>query len=66
MFFLKGLVVVLVGKTSIARVLAGLWPCFEGIVKKPRADEIMFLPQRPYLSLGSLRDQLSYSLFFCF
>lgn len=48
-----------VGKTSIARVLAGLWPCFEGIVKKPRAGDIMYLPQRPYLSLGSLRDQLS-------
>ncbi|KAG0146283.1 hypothetical protein CROQUDRAFT_44620 [Cronartium quercuum f. sp. fusiforme G11] len=49
-----------VGKTSIARVLAGLWPCFEGVVKKPRAGEIMYLPQRPYLSLGSLRDQIIY------
>lgn len=49
-----------VGKTSIARVLAGLWPCFEGIVKKPRAGDIMYLPQRPYLSLGSLRDQIIY------
>lgn len=54
-----------VGKTSIARVLAGLWPCFEGVVKKPRAGDIMYLPQRPYLSLGSLRDQLSDFHFRC-
>lgn len=45
------------GKTSIARVLAGLWPCFEGVVKRPAKGEIFYLPQRPYLSLGSLRDQ---------
>lgn len=45
------------GKTSFARVLAKLWPAFDGIVRKPVPGEIMFLPQRPYLSLGSLRDQ---------
>jgi len=49
-----------VGKTAIARILAGLWPCFEGVIKKPRAEQIMYLPQRPYLSLGSLRDQIIY------
>ncbi|MBW0521709.1 hypothetical protein O181_061424 [Austropuccinia psidii MF-1] len=49
-----------VGKTAIARVLAGLWPCFEGVIRKPRADQIMYLPQRPYLSLGSLYDQIIY------
>jgi hypothetical protein len=51
--------ILLVGKTAIGRILAGLWPCFEGVIKKPRAEDIMYLPQRPYLSLGSLRDQLS-------
>ena len=45
------------GKTSVARVLAGLWPTFEGVVRRPRNEDIFFLPQRPYLSAGSLRDQ---------
>ncbi|KAL9935777.1 hypothetical protein V8E36_005354 [Tilletia maclaganii] len=49
-----------VGKTAIARVLAGLWPAFEGQVDVPTDKEIMFLPQRPYLSTGSLRDQVIY------
>lgn len=45
------------GKTSVARVLAGLWPVFEGVVKRPSEEDMFFLPQRPYLSAGSLRDQ---------
>jgi ATP-binding cassette subfamily D (ALD) long-chain fatty acid import protein len=45
------------GKTSVARVLAGLWPVFEGVVRRPADEDIFFLPQRPYLSAGSLRDQ---------
>ena len=52
-----------VGKTSIARIIAGLWPVFRGLVSRPRnsgEDGIMFLPQRPYLSTGTLRDQLIY------
>ncbi|SCV69203.1 BQ2448_2223 [Microbotryum intermedium] len=48
------------GKTSIARVLAGLWPAFEGVVTRPEDEDIFFLPQRPYLSAGSLRDQIIY------
>lgn len=51
-----------VGKTSVARILAGLWPCFEGVVRRPERQDILFLPQRPYLSLGSLRDQLVFWL----
>ncbi|KAI4116394.1 MAG: hypothetical protein LQ345_003180 [Seirophora villosa] len=51
------------GKSSIARVVAGLWPTYRGLVSRPRrigADGIMFLPQRPYLSIGTLRDQVIY------
>ena len=52
-----------VGKSSIARILAGLWPVYEGLVSRPKQlgeDGIMFLPQRPYLSIGTLRDQVIY------
>lgn len=49
-----------VGKSSIARVLAGLWPVFDGLVSKPVDKDIAFLPQRPYFTGGSLRDQIIY------
>lgn len=51
------------GKTSVSRIVAGLWPVFRGLVSRPRitgTDGIMFLPQRPYLSTGTLRDQVIY------
>ncbi|ROT34991.1 peroxisomal long-chain fatty acid import protein [Sodiomyces alkalinus F11] len=52
-----------VGKSAIARILAGLWPVYRGLVSRPKdigQDGIMFLPQRPYLSIGTLRDQVIY------
>lgn len=49
-----------VGKTAIARVLAQLWPVFKGTMKLPSDCDPFFLPQRPYLSAGSLRDQVLY------
>ena len=52
-----------VGKSAIARIVAGLWPVYRGLVSRPRnngQDGIMFLPQRPYLSIGTLRDQVIY------
>jgi ATP-binding cassette subfamily D (ALD) long-chain fatty acid import protein len=52
-----------VGKSSITRIVAGLWPVYRGLVSRPRGfgmDGIMFLPQRPYLSVGTLRDQVIY------
>lgn len=51
------------GKSSIARLVAGLWPTYRGLVSRPRnmgADGLMVLPQRPYLSIGTLRDQVIY------
>lgn len=46
------------GKSSLLRTLAGLWLPAKGTVK--RVPDVAFLPQRPYCSLGSLRDQLLY------
>lgn len=50
------------GKTSLLRVLCGLVPAAGGRMATPVASEWMVLPQQPYLALGSLRDQLLYTL----
>ncbi len=49
-----------VGKSSLLRGLAGLWTRGEGRIVLPPPDEVLFLPQKPYMVLGSLRDQLTY------
>ncbi len=49
------------GKSSVLRVLAGLWAAKGGEIVRPPADKCMFVPQRPYLTLGSLRSQLLYA-----
>ncbi|MFN2425250.1 MAG: ABC transporter ATP-binding protein/permease [Candidatus Binatia bacterium] len=48
------------GKSSVLRTIAGLWPCDSGSLERPPLLELMFLPQRPYMVQGSLRDQLLY------
>jgi vitamin B12/bleomycin/antimicrobial peptide transport system ATP-binding/permease protein len=48
------------GKSSLLRAIAGLWNSGEGTIVRPQSDQILFLPQRPYMVLGTLRDQLLY------
>ncbi|QEL59909.1 hypothetical protein CJJ09_001996 [Candidozyma auris] len=48
------------GKTSIARIMAGLWPLYYGLMSKPSDDEIFYLPQKTYFTNGNLRDQIIY------
>jgi putative ATP-binding cassette transporter len=48
------------GKTSILRAIAGLWDSGRGRIERPELSQMMFLPQKPYMVLGTLRDQLCY------
>jgi putative ATP-binding cassette transporter len=49
-----------IGKSTLIRTLAGLWPFGEGRIFLPPRDKILFLPQKPYLPVGSLKDVLVY------
>ena len=48
------------GKSSLLRVMAGLWHTGAGQVLRPAGPDMLFLPQYPYLPLGDLRTQLLY------
>ena len=48
------------GKSSLLRAIAGLWHSGTGRLARPELGEMLFLPQRPYMILGSLRSQLLY------
>ena len=48
------------GKSTLLRAIAGIWPFVEGKVNMPKTDELMFIPQKPYIPLGTLREALLY------
>ena len=48
------------GKSTLLRSLAGIWPYGAGKLKLTAGSRLLFLPQRPYLPLGSLRRALHY------
>jgi putative ATP-binding cassette transporter len=48
------------GKSTLLRTLAGIWPFVEGQLTMPASATMMFLPQKPYMPLGTLREILCY------
>jgi putative ATP-binding cassette transporter len=50
------------GKSTLFRAIAGLWPWGSGTIKTPPFEAMAFMPQRPYLPLGTLRHALSYPI----
>lgn len=48
------------GKSTLFRAIAGIWPYGEGFIEIPAATNILFLPQRSYLPIGTLRAAISY------
>ncbi len=48
------------GKSSLLRAIVGLWDAGSGKIIRPPLAQMLFLPQRPYMVLGTLRDQLLY------
>jgi vitamin B12/bleomycin/antimicrobial peptide transport system ATP-binding/permease protein len=48
------------GKSSLLRSIVGLWDTGTGTIVRPPLDQMLFLPQRPYMVLGTLRNQMLY------
>jgi len=48
------------GKSTLFRAIAGIWPFGRGRVSMPPSSRVLFLPQKPYLPLGTLREVVSY------
>jgi vitamin B12/bleomycin/antimicrobial peptide transport system ATP-binding/permease protein len=50
------------GKSTLVRAIAGIWPFGCGEIRVPRDARVLFLPQKPYLPIGTLRDVVSYPM----
>jgi putative ATP-binding cassette transporter len=50
------------GKSTLLRAIAGIWPFGRGEIRVPREARVLFLPQKPYLPIGTLRDVVSYPM----
>ncbi|MCW0235987.1 MAG: ABC transporter ATP-binding protein/permease [Ferrovibrio sp.] len=48
------------GKTTLLRAIAGLWPFGQGLIRRSDAGQSLFLPQQPYIPIGTLRAALAY------
>lgn len=48
------------GKSTLIRAIAGLWPWGSGTIRLPRGKRVAFVPQKPYLPIGTLRNALLY------
>ncbi len=48
------------GKSTLFRALAGIWPYWKGRIKLPKGARLLFLPQKPYLPIGSLMHAVAY------
>jgi len=48
------------GKSTLFRAIAGIWPFGRGEIRMPADGRVLFLPQKPYLPIGTLREVVSY------
>ena len=50
------------GKSTLFRAIAGIWPFGRGEIRRPQGCHVLFLPQKPYLPIGTLREVVSYPM----
>jgi putative ATP-binding cassette transporter len=48
------------GKSTLFRALAGIWPYWKGRIRLPKGARVLFLPQKPYVPIGSLKHAVCY------